>query len=60
MNLLNKIEADREHNRFLVYITERRDSPSTVASRDVEEVTEALRQQFAEKVRKITESLEDH
>ena len=53
MNLLNKIEADREHNRFLLHITEQRDSPATVASRDVEEVTDALRQQFADKVREI-------
>lgn len=57
MNLLNRLEADREQNRLLVHESDTQLSPSDAAARDVEEVTESLRIQFAEKISEITKHL---
>lgn len=57
MSLINRLEADREQNRFLIHAPDDQDTPSAAAARDVEEVSDALQNQFAEKVAEITKHL---
>ena len=57
MNLLNRLEADKEQDRRLIHRLDHRDTPSSAAVRDVEEVTKALRNQFAKKITEITKHL---